>query len=264
MLVRSHRLYAVALFVLVVLAGSGCGSTQREENRIADLKSNRLISETSPYLLQHAHNPVDWFPWGEEALARAMSEDKPIFLSVGYSSCHWCHVMAHESFENDSIAAIMNEHFINIKVDREERPDIDDLYMTYVQMTTGSGGWPMSVFLTPQGKPFFGGTYFPPVDAYGRRGFPTVLRAVAEAWRRDRQRIEESANSAINYLGQHLNAPSLSTLLTIDDLQRAVDDVLNRFDPVNGGFGGAPKFPPELFAVTTDERVSPDGRQEGG
>jgi uncharacterized protein YyaL (SSP411 family) len=140
---------------------------------------NRLANETSPYLLQHAANPVDWYPWGEEALNKAKAENKPIFLSIGYSACHWCHVMERESFENKGTAEIMNRHFINIKVDREERPDLDDFYMTFVQMTTGSGGWPMSVFLTPDGKPFFGGTYFPPEDAYGRRGFPFILNATA-------------------------------------------------------------------------------------
>ena len=158
---------------------------------------NRLANETSPYLLQHASNPVDWYPWGKEALARAKTEDKPIFLSIGYSACHWCHVMEKESFENDSIAAIMNQHFVNIKVDREERPDLDDFYMTFVQLTTGGGGWPMSVFLTPDGRPFFGGTYFPPEDAYGRRGFPFILRAVAETWKKQRQQVLDSSASLL-------------------------------------------------------------------
>src|SRR5436190_5774067 len=142
--------------------------------------ANRLIDATSPYLLQHAHNPVDWFPWGEEALARARQEGKPILLSVGYSACHWCHVMERESFENESIAALMNRNFVCIKVDREERPDIDHIYMTAVQMMTGQGGWPMTMFLTPEGKPFYGGTYYPPDDRYGRPGFPKILQAVAD------------------------------------------------------------------------------------
>ena len=145
--------------------------------------TNRLINETSPYLLQHAHNPVDWYPWGEEALAQAEQQDKPILLSIGYAACHWCHVMEHESFENEQIAAIMNEYFINIKVDREERPDLDEIYMNAVQMLTGQGGWPMTMFLTPDLKPFYGGTYFPPDNRYGRPGFPRVLLGVAEAYR---------------------------------------------------------------------------------
>src|SRR4030066_1603472 len=145
--------------------------------------ANRLVHETSPYLLQHAHNPVDWYPWGEEAFERARTENKPILLSIGYSACHWCHVMAHESFENSETARLMNENFINIKVDREERPDIDIVYMDAVQAMTGSGGWPLTVFLTPDRKPFFGGTYFPPEDRPGIPGFPRVLRAVADAYR---------------------------------------------------------------------------------
>src|SRR5271156_5748499 len=153
--------------------------------------SNRLASEKSPYLLQHAHNPVDWYPWGEEAFAKARAENKPIFLSIGYSTCHWCHVMAHESFENPATAKIMNEHFVCIKVDREERPDVDKVYMTFVQATTGSGGWPMSVWLTPDLKPFLGGTYFPPADRYGRPGFPNVLMQVANVWEKDRAKIED-------------------------------------------------------------------------
>src|SRR6058998_2514767 len=145
--------------------------------------ANRLIHETSPYLLQHAHNPVDWYPWSEEAFSRARAENKPVLLSVGYSACHWCHVMERESFENPGIARVMNENFVSVKVDREERPDVDDVYMKAVQMLTGRGGWPMTVFLTPDGKPFYGGTYFPPVDRHGMPGFPRVLEAVAQAWR---------------------------------------------------------------------------------
>ena len=158
-----------------------------------DLVPNRLASETSPYLLQHADNPVDWYPWGEEALERAREEDKPILLSIGYSACHWCHVMAHESFENPEIAALMNEHFVNIKVDREERPDLDSIYMTAVQAMTGHGGWPMNVFLTPDGTPFYGGTYFPPEDRQGMPGFRKVLEAVADAYRERREEVDENA-----------------------------------------------------------------------
>src|SRR5215207_7149982 len=150
------------------------------------VSTNALAGEKSPYLLQHATNPVEWYPWGEAAFAKARKENKPIFLSVGYSTCHWCHVMAHECFENAEIAKLMNELFVNVKVDREERPDVDRVYMTYVQATTGGGGWPMSVFLTPDLKPFFGGTYFPPDDRSGRPGFPTVLKRLGEAWKTDR------------------------------------------------------------------------------
>jgi len=149
--------------------------------------SNHLANETSPYLLQHAGNPVDWYPWGEEALQKARAEDKPIFLSIGYSACHWCHVMAHESFEDERVAAIMNEHFVSVKVDREERPDLDRIYMSAVQALTGHGGWPMSVFLTPDGQPFYGGTYFPPTPRYGMPSFVQVLLSVADAWRNRRQ-----------------------------------------------------------------------------
>ncbi len=152
-------------------------------------KPNRLIHETSPYLLQHAYNPVDWYPWGPEALSRAAAEDKPILLSVGYSACHWCHVMAHESFEDPEIAGLMNELFVNVKVDREERPDIDAIYMEAVQALTGGGGWPMTVFLTPEGKPFYGGTYFPPVARYNMPGFPQLLMAISEAWQNRRKEL---------------------------------------------------------------------------
>src|SRR6266446_1050955 len=168
-----------------------------------ELKPNRLIREKSPYLLQHAHNPVDWFSWGEDAFAKAREENRPIFLSIGYSTCHWCHVMEHESFENPDIAQILNQYFISIKVDREERPDVDRVYMLFVQSTTGSGGWPMSVFLTPQLQPFFGGTYYPPKDRYGRPGFGTLLENLARAWREDRPRIEQSGTQVLDQLRQY-------------------------------------------------------------
>src|SRR5438477_58997 len=154
--------------------------------------ANRLANETSPYLLQHAHNPVDWYAWGDEAFGRARAEDKPVFLSIGYAACHWCHVMERESFENDEVAALLNEHFVSIKVDREERPDVDSIYMQAVQMMTGHGGWPMSMFLTPDGRPFYAGTYFPPDDRYGVPGFKRVLLHVAEAYRSRRNDIEEA------------------------------------------------------------------------
>src|SRR5947209_4345598 len=173
--------------------------------------TNRLISETSPYLLQHAHNPVDWYPWGEEALQKAKQEDKPIMLSVGYSACHWCHVMERESFENEDIAAIMNQHFVSIKVDREERPDIDAIYMQAVQALTQQGGWPMTVFLTPDGRPFYGGTYFPPRDRqYGQQvmpGFPRLLLTMADAYTNRRQDVEEQATQIADYLKQRSSSP---------------------------------------------------------
>ncbi len=159
--------------------------------------SNHLAGEKSPYLHQHAHNPVDWYPWGEAAFEKARREDKPIFLSVGYSTCHWCHVMERESFENEQLAAILNRWFVPVKVDREERPDVDRIYMTFVQASTGSGGWPMSVFLTPELKPFFGGTYFPPDNRYGRPGFSAILQRIAEAWSKERERIVQSSGDVI-------------------------------------------------------------------
>src|SRR6266571_263362 len=161
---------------------------------------NRLAGETSPYLLQHADNPVDWYPWGEEALARSTAEDKPILLSVGYAACHWCHVMAHESFEDDATAALMNEHFVPVKVDREERPDVDSVYMDAVVSLTGQGGWPMTVFITPEGEPFFGGTYFPPEPRHGLASFRQVLAAVAEAYRTQREDVSRQANALVDAL----------------------------------------------------------------
>jgi hypothetical protein len=204
---------------------------------------NRLANETSPYLLQHADNPVDWYAWGEEALERARREDKPILLSIGYSACHWCHVMAHESFESDEIAALMNELFVNIKVDREERPDLDALYMLAVQMMTGHGGWPMTVFLTPDGKPFYGGTYFPPEDRGGMAGFPRILHGVSEAYHGRRSEIDASAARITEHLDTHFSTTPPSGALTPGLLDEATRNLAHQFDRVNGGFGGAPKFP---------------------
>src|SRR5512137_1425439 len=163
---------------------------------------NRLVHETSPYLLQHAHNPVDWYPWGEEALRRAREEDKPILVSIGYAACHWCHVMERESFEDEATAAIMNRHFVNIKIDREERPDLDHIYMDAVQAISGNGGWPLNVFLTPEGKPFYGGTYFPPVRAYNRPSWLEVLSAISRAFQEDRDKIEDQARQLTDHLSQ--------------------------------------------------------------
>src|SRR5881628_2124332 len=174
----------------------------------AHVTENRLARETSPYLLQHAHNPVDWYPWGEEAFARARDEDKPILLSVGYSACHWCHVMEHESFENPEIAALMNRHFVSVKVDREERPDVDQIYMQAVQSMTGHGGWPMTCFLTPHGEPFYGGTYFPPVERHGLPAFPRLLQALADAWANRRGEVTASARQLGETLAQADRLPS--------------------------------------------------------
>ena len=204
--------------------------------------TNRLIDESSPYLLQHAHNPVDWYPWGTEAFERAVREDKPIFLSIGYSTCHWCHVMERESFEDERIARIMNEHFVCIKVDREQRPDVDEIYMNAVVLTTGSGGWPLSIFLTPEGKPFFGGTYFPPKDAFGRPGFERVLLSIAEAWKDRRQELIASAGKLTEFL-VGAGGPAEKRGLTPDVLTKAFEQLQSMFDPANGGFGTAPKFP---------------------
>jgi uncharacterized protein len=205
--------------------------------------TNRLAGETSPYLLQHAGNPVDWFPWGEEALAKSRSQDKPIFLSIGYSACHWCHVMERESFENPDIAALMNEHFINIKVDREERPDLDQIYMSAVMAMTGHGGWPMSVFLTPDLKPFFGGTYFPPADSRGMAGFPRVLLSVHRAWEERRDEIVESAAEMTEQLRGFTAPPQGSGALEPRLLDQAARVLERGFDSRHGGFGQAPKFP---------------------
>ena len=206
--------------------------------------ANRLAAEKSPYLQQHANNPVDWYPWGAEAFEKARGEDKPIFLSVGYSTCHWCHVMERESFENDDIAAVLNREFVPIKVDREERPDIDRIYMSFVQASTGAGGWPMSVFLTPDLKPFFGGTYFAPDERYGRPGFNRVLKYLAEAWHHDRAKIEESSRDVIRQLQEHDNAiSSAAHALDRSLLDSAFYYFRRTFDSEHGGFGDAPKFP---------------------
>ena len=207
---------------------------------------NRLSNETSPYLLQHAHNPVDWFAWGPEALGKAREEDKPIFLSIGYSACHWCHVMERESFENEEIARILNANFVSIKVDREERPDIDSIYMQAVQMMTGHGGWPMSVFLTPQGKPFFSGTYFPPDDRHGMPGFKRVLVHVADAYRSRRADVEAASDEVVNAIGVSMQARGTGRGLDHNALNAAAAQIASGYDKQNGGFGGAPKFPPAM------------------
>jgi len=205
--------------------------------------TNRLIHENSPYLLQHAHNPVDWYPWGKEALAKAREEDKPILLSIGYSACHWCHVMEKESFENEAIADIMNRYFINIKVDREERPDIDEVYQYAVQLFGRGGGWPLTVFLTPEGKPFFGGTYFPPEEREGMKGFPDILLAVAKAYRERKREIEMTTAELKNVLVRMTDRTPSDAELRLTDLEEAASRLLRYYDPIHGGFGTAPKFP---------------------
>ncbi len=222
--------------------------------------SNRLANETSPYLLQHADNPVDWYPWGQEALAKAKAEDKPIFLSIGYSACHWCHVMAHESFEDKGVATILNENFVSIKVDREERPDLDRIYMSAVQAMTGSGGWPMSVFLTPDGQPFYGGTYFPPTPRYGMPSFSQVLAAVADGWQNRRQELIESGQRLVAALevggisDGEVGGVSDGQVGGVSDgeeredlkpetVESAFRNLQRGFDRVHGGWGNAPKFP---------------------
>src|SRR6202171_4405073 len=206
--------------------------------------TNRLAQEQSPYLLQHAHNPVDWYPWGEEAFAKARRENKPIFLSIGYSTCHWCHVMAHESFESEEVAGIMNREFVNIKVDREERPDVDRVYMTFVQATTGSGGWPMSVWLTPNLQPFVGGTYFPPEDRYGQPGFKKVVERIAAAWKQDHEKIVDQSSKIISALREsQTGQPAATGKIDMKILETAYEQFSRSYDAQEGGFSNAPKFP---------------------
>ncbi len=221
---------------------------------------NRLANETSPYLRQHAENPVDWYPWGAEALDAARDQNRPILLSIGYAACHWCHVMAHESFENPRIADLMNQHFINIKVDREERPDIDSIYMLAVQMLTGQGGWPMTMFLTPDGKPFYGGTYFPPEDrqmgpGQVMPGLPRIIEAVVEAYTNRRDEVESSSNQIRTQLESHFQASIKPSRLSIDALGDAEQTLYQQFDSANGGFGGAPKFPPSMVIEFLMRRI---------
>jgi uncharacterized protein YyaL (SSP411 family) len=205
--------------------------------------ANRLIHETSPYLLQHAHNPVDWYPWGTEAFDKAKSENRPILLSIGYSACHWCHVMERESFENEKIARLMNDLFVNIKVDREERPDLDEIYMSAVQMLTGRGGWPMTVFLTPEGKPFYGGTYFPPEDRHGMPGFPKILVGVANAYRERPQDVEKSVAQILSALQRISQSRARARNFAPQIITASVRQIARAYDPEHGGFGQAPKFP---------------------
>ena len=226
--------------------------------------TNRLAQEKSPYLLQHAHNPVDWYPWGEEAFAKARRENKPIFLSVGYSTCHWCHVMAHESFESEEVAAIMNREFVNIKVDREERPDVDRVYMTFVQATTGGGGWPMSVWLTPDLKPFVGGTYFPPEDRYGQPGFKKVLERIATAWKENHDKIVEQGANIVAALRESQSAATAEGKIDAASLDAAYKQLDSSYDPREGGFGNAPKFPRPVTLNFLTRFYGRDPKSESG
>ena len=251
-----YWIYITGLILAMLPMMAVTAYTENSENRIhlevqkrlaSGEKTNRLIDQQSPYLLQHAFNPVDWYPWGEEAFSRARKENKPIFLSIGYSTCHWCHVMAHESFENPEIAAILNNWFISIKVDREERPDIDQMYMAATQAMTGSGGWPMSVFLLPDGSPFYAGTYFPPKSVGNRPGFGDLLGAIHTAWQENKEKITETADRLVTALNTG-NIPSDSSIKT-DVLERGYSLLEKSYDSKRGGFGQAPKFPrPVIFS----------------
>jgi uncharacterized protein len=224
--------------------------------------ANRLADQTSPYLLQHKDNPVDWYPWGEEALSRAREEDKPLLVSIGYSACHWCHVMEHESFEDPEIAAVMNENFVPVKVDREERPDVDSIYMGAVQAMTGHGGWPLNVFTDPEGVPFYGGTYFPPESRHGMPSFRQVLEGVAEAWRTRRDEIRESAPRTVEGLSAASRVRAPEGELSPEILDEAERNLEAQFDPGSGGFGGAPKFPPASALEFLMARVADPAREE--
>ena len=235
--------------------------------------SNRLANETSPYLRQHADNPVEWYPWGEEALQRAQAEDKPILLSIGYAACHWCHVMAHESFEDEATAEIMNRHFINVKVDREERPDLDAIYMNaVVLLNNGQGGWPMTVFLTPNGQPFYGGTYFPPTPRYGMPSFPQLLEGIASFWHNRRDEVEKSVVEINQHLQQNTLVQNLGQgQLEESIFERALSVLLRRFDHDKGGFGQVPKFPPSMtiefllrMRLQQDDGMAGDGIEGDG
>ena len=207
--------------------------------------SNHLAGESSRYLQQHVDNPVDWYPWGEEALEKARQEDKPIFLSIGYSACHWCHVMAHESFEDEATAELLNEHFVSIKVDREERPDLDRIYMDAVQAMTGSGGWPMSVFITPDGAPFYGGTYFPDEPRYNMPSFKQLLAAIAEAWEGRREELVSRGQQVVDALRDKRETKMAGDAASLDPgvIEQAYRELVQAFDDQHGGWGGAPKFP---------------------
>jgi len=242
---------ALALVMAVALAGIRVRPDQSTKTTVsvpspapAHAHTNRLAAEKSPYLLQHAHNPVDWYAWGEEAFARARKENKPIFLSIGYSTCHWCHVMERESFEDEAVARFLNQHFVSIKVDREERPDVDQIYMTFVQAISGQGGWPLNVFLTPDLKPFYGGTYFPPDSRYGRPSLMQVLENIRQLWEARHDEVLTSASDLHRRLESHSDKEATNHLvLGPAVLREAARQFKADYDPRHGGFGGAPKFP---------------------
>ena len=258
----AKRLLFIPIILLAIAAGYWWGVYSSENPPISSPTQNRLSRELSPYLHLHAHNPVDWYPWGEEALAKAHREDKPIFLSVGYSSCYWCHVMERLVFSDPDIAHLMNQFFVNIKVDREERPDIDEIYMTATQLMTGHGGWPNSVFLTPDLKPFFAGTYFPPEDSHGRPGFPRVIQALHVAWQEKRQELEKQADQISQSIARIHTTRAVSEKVEEDLIGKAIDHIEKRFDPINGGLGTAPKFPPDqaLNLLLTAYRQDPHAK----
>jgi uncharacterized protein YyaL (SSP411 family) len=239
----SATIYAVSALAILGISKVGFSANQESKVMNSTKKANRLALEKSPYLLQHAFHPVDWMPWGEEAFEKARKENKPVLLSIGYSTCHWCHVMAHESFEDPATAEVLNKYFICIKVDREERPDVDRLYMAYVQATTGSGGWPLNVWLTPEREPFFGGTYFPPKDRFGRPAFSSLLERIAKAWSGERSSIVESARQSLGALRSESLIPASPQTPETTVLDAAFQKWLSEFDAEEGGFGKAPKFP---------------------
>src|ERR1700731_4864641 len=220
---------------------------------------NRLAGESSPYLLQHSDNPVDWYPWGDGALGRARELDRPLLVSIGYSACHWCHVMEHESFEDPDVAALMNERFVPVKVDREERPDVDAIYMDAVQAMTGHGGWPLNVFLTPDQVPFYGGTDFPPQPRHGMPAWPAVLEAVAEAWHDNGDQIVAAGERLAQRLGTTTALRPSEGELSADALDDAVRNLRASFDAGHGGFGGAPKFPPSAALLLLWARAARGG-----
>lgn len=256
----SKYLLFIPIVLLAIAAGYWWGIySSKNPSTPSTAHQNRLSGEISPYLRLHAHNPVDWYPWGEEALAKARREDKPIFLSVGYSSCYWCHVMERLVFSDPDIAHLMNQFFVNIKVDREERPDIDEIYMTATQLMTGHGGWPNSVFLTPDLNPFFAGTYFPPEDSHGRPGFSRVIQALHVAWQEKRQELEKQADQISQSIARIHTTGTASEKVEGDLIGKAIDHIEKRFDPINGGLGTAPKFPPDhaLNLLLTAYRQNP-------
>ena len=263
-MITAKRLLLIPIILLAIAAGYwwGISSSKNPSEHDPTPTQNRLSRELSPYLRLHAHNPVDWYPWGEEALAKARREDKPIFLSVGYSSCYWCHVMERLVFSDPAIAHLMNQFFVNIKVDREERPDIDGIYMTATQLMTGHGGWPNSVFLTPDLKPFFAGTYFPPEDSHGRPGFPRVIQALHVAWQEKRQELEKQADQIAQSIARIHTTRAVSEKVGEDLLGKAIDHIETRFDSLNGGLGIAPKFPPDhaLNLLLTAYRQNPQAK----